>query len=60
MIKIQNFFRHNYSKIREINKKYAIPNVEMSRVVKFSLLSLRLYLVFLVALLFYKFITLVR
>jgi len=60
MIKIRNFFRHNYAKIHEINKKYAIPNIEMSRGVKFSLLSLRFYLIFLVGLLLYKFITLVR
>lgn len=57
---IRNFLRHNYSKIREINKKYATPNIEMSSWVKFSLLSLRLYLIFLLVLLMYKFITLVR
>ena len=57
---IRNFFKHNYSKIREINKKYSTPNVEMSKGVKFSLLFLRLYLIFLVLLLLYKFITLVR
>ncbi len=55
---IRNFFRNNYAKIDEINKKYAVPNVEMSKWVKFSLLSLRLYLIFLVCLLVYKFITL--
>ncbi len=57
---IRNFFRHNYAKIREINKRYATPSIEMSRWVKFSLLSLRLYLIFLVCLLVYKFITLVE
>ncbi len=57
---IKNFFKHNYAKIREINKKYAHPNVEMSKGVKISLLFLRLYLIFLVCLLFYKFITLVQ
>ncbi len=55
---IRSFFRNNYAKIDEINKKYAVPNVEMSKWVKFSLLSLRLYLIFLVCLLVYKFITL--
>ncbi len=55
---IRYFFSHNYAKIREINRKYAKPNVEMSSSVKFSLLFLRLYLIFLVALLIYKFITL--
>ena len=52
------FFSHNYAKIREINEKYATPNIEMSRWVKLSLLSLRFYLIFLVGLLIYKFITL--
>lgn len=60
MIRVRNFFKHNYSKIREINKKYATPNIEMSKWVKLSLLSLRFYLIFLVGLLLYKFITLVR
>lgn len=55
---IKDFFSHNFSKIREINKKYAKPNVEMSAWVKGSLLFLRLYLVLLVGLLLYKFITL--
>ena len=57
---IRDFFRHNYSKIREINKKYDTPNVEMSKWVKLALLSLRFYLIFLVCLLVYKFITLVQ
>ncbi len=46
------------AKIREINRRYAKPNVEMSPSVKLSLLFLRLYLIFLVVLLVYKFITL--
>ncbi len=57
---IKSFFSHNYAKIREINEKYATPNIEMSKWVKLSLLSLRFYLIFLVGLLLYKFITLVR
>jgi len=55
---IRDFFSHNFAKIREINKKYAKPNVEMSKWVKGPLLFLRLYLVLLVGLLLYKFITL--
>ncbi|MEA5114240.1 MAG: hypothetical protein VB050_09440 [Geobacteraceae bacterium] len=58
MFMIRNFFSHNYAKIREINRKYAKPNVEMSPAVRFSLLFLRLYLIFLVILLIYRFITL--
>lgn len=58
MTMIKNFFSHNYAKIREINKKYAVPDIQMSPWVKLSLLSLRLYLIFLLCLLLYKFITL--
>jgi len=55
---IRDFFSHNFAKVREINQKYATPNVEMSKWVKGSLLFLRMYLILLVGLLLYKFITL--
>ena len=55
---IRDFFSHNCAKVREINKKYAKPNIEMSGLVKGCLLFLRLYLILLVGLLLYKFITL--
>ncbi len=55
---IRSFFSHQFAKVQEINRKYAKPNVEMSRWVKSSLLFLRLYLILLVCLLLYKFITL--
>jgi len=55
---LRNFLSHNFAKIHQINRKYAKPNVEMSRWVRISLLFLRFYLIFLVGLLFYKFITL--
>ncbi len=55
---LRDFISHNYAKVREINKRYAVPNVEMSGWVKISLLFLRFYLIFLVCLLVYKFITL--
>jgi hypothetical protein len=48
-------FRH---KIREINLRYAKPNIEMSTPVRLSLLALRIYLLLLVGLMVYKFITL--
>jgi hypothetical protein len=47
-------------KIREINRKYATPRITMSRTVKFVLLMLRLYLIFLVILLGYKFWTMLQ
>lgn len=45
------------AKIREINTRYAKPKVEMSPAIKFSLAGLRIYLLVLVVLLLYKFIT---
>lgn len=45
-------------KITEINKKYEIPRIRMSRGVKIALLFLRIYLILLVLLLGYKFWTL--
>jgi hypothetical protein len=47
-------------KIRQINKKYETPRITMSRGVRFALLFLRLYLIMLVALLAYKFWTLLK
>jgi len=44
-------------KIAEINQRYAEPKITMSPSVKLALLLLRLYLVFLVLLLAYKFWT---
>ncbi len=47
-------------KIREINKRYSKPTVEMSRGVSFSLAVLRIYLFLLVVLMIYKFITVIK
>ena len=56
----KNIFDRQAETIREINRKYAVPRVKMTPAVKWILLCLRFYLLFLVALLVYKFITLVR
>ena len=56
--RVKEYIRRQYSIIAEINRKYATPRITMSRWVKISLLFLRLYLVFLVILLGYKFLTL--
>ena len=58
--RVRDFLGRQYSVITEINRKYATPRITMSPGVKFSLLLLRLYLIFLVILLGYKFLTLVR
>jgi len=55
--RVREYIRRQYSVITEINRKYATPRITMSRWVKFSLLFLRLYLLFLVILLGYKFFT---
>jgi hypothetical protein len=55
--------RSNWTRLRhkigEINKRYAEPRIEMSAAVRYSLLALRVYLLFLVCLMVYKFISLV-
>ena len=48
------------NKIREINQRYKYPKIHQSRAVKISLLIMRIYLLFLVALLIYKFVTVIR
>jgi hypothetical protein len=53
-----NTLRNFAQKIREINQRYSKPHIEMSRGVKIALLSLRVYLLLLVSLMAYKFITL--
>jgi hypothetical protein len=47
-----------FSKIREINQRFSVPHVKMTGGVKFALLMLRIYLLLLVAILFFKFFTL--
>ncbi len=54
---LKNFIQKHFRKIHEINEKYAHPRLVMSGPVKFCLLLLRCYLVLLVGLLLYKFIT---
>ena len=57
---ILQFFKNTASMVKSINRKYAQPQIKMTPMVKVSLLSLRLYLIFLVGILVYKFITMVR
>jgi hypothetical protein len=55
---MRNVLRESIEKIREINRRYSKPRIRMSRTVRFALLMLRLYLLILVILLAYKFMTL--
>ena len=57
---ILEFFNNTVDTVRSINQKYAKPQIKMTPWVKFSLLSLRLYLIFLVGILVYRFITMLR
>jgi hypothetical protein len=47
----------NLDKVRAINRRYAHPRLTISPAVRVCLLVLRLYLLFLVGLLAYKFVT---
>jgi hypothetical protein len=55
--RIREFVARQFAVITEINRKYATPRITMSPSVRFSLLLLRLYLIFLVILLGYRFLT---
>ena len=44
------------AKVHEINRRYAKPRIKLSRETRLALLALRLYLLFLVAMLLYKFV----
>ncbi len=54
---LKRFFSNTFSQIAEINKKYAQPHIKTTKAVRFSLFMLRLYLIFLLGILFYKFFT---
>jgi len=56
--RIRTFLRNRFSKIREINRKYAVPRIRTSGTVSLALLFLRLYLIVLIGTLFFKFATL--
>ncbi|MHB8086463.1 MAG: hypothetical protein ACYDHZ_11630 [Dehalococcoidia bacterium] len=56
---LRKFLARRFGKITEINRKYAQPRIKMTPMVNLALLLLRIYLLLLVAILFYKFITIV-
>jgi hypothetical protein len=57
--RIGSIIRNSIGQIRSINQRYAKPQIKLSRGAAFALLFLRLYLIFLVVLLGYKFYTIV-
>jgi hypothetical protein len=54
---MSQFMQRHFPKIHAINERYSKPKIIMSKPVKIALFFLRAYLVLLVALLLYKFIT---
>ncbi len=56
---LRTVFAANIEKVRAINRRYAKPRLAMSPPVRLALLSLRLYLLLLVGLLGYKFVSVV-
>lgn len=58
--RIKHLVREWRKKVNEINQKYSKPRLQMTPLVRVSLLALRIYLIMLVIILVYKFYTLVR
>jgi hypothetical protein len=54
---IRDFLAKRFEKIAEINRKYQKPRIAMTPMTSVVLLLLRIYLLMLVAILFYKFFT---
>jgi hypothetical protein len=54
---ITEFFSNAFDTVREINRKYKKPHVKMTPMVQFALGLLRFYLLFLVGLIVWKFIS---
>ena len=57
---IKKFFSDTFTQIREINEKYAVPQIKTNVWTRLALILLRVYLVVLILLLVYKFITLLK
>ncbi len=57
---IKRFFADTFSQIAEINKRYAVPRLKTNRWTNVALLMLRVYLILLICILFYKFFTLLK
>jgi hypothetical protein len=60
VIGIRKVWREMLGQIREINRRYATPHIKTTRMVTVCLMVLRCYLILLVGILIYKFISLLR
>jgi hypothetical protein len=54
-----NALRNLFAKIADINRRYREPRIEISGAVRLSLMALRIYLLALVGLMVYKFVSVV-
>ncbi len=57
--RVGSLIHESMGMIRSINRKYATPRIKLSGGAKLALLLLRVYLIFLVILLAYKFWTII-
>lgn len=57
--RVMTMIGRNFDKFRAINRRYAHPRLEISPAARVCLLVLRVYLLFLVGLLAYKFVVIV-
>lgn len=60
VIGIGKVYREMIGQIREINRRYATPHIKTTRMVTVCLIILRCYLILLVGILIYKFISVLR
>lgn len=58
--RLRRFLERRFYTIMKINRRYSTPRIKMTRLVRLSLLLLRLYLLLLIGLLVYKFVTLLK
>ena len=57
---IIEFFKNTVVQVREINHKYAKPRIKITPMVKIALVSLRVYLIILIGVMLFKFITMLK
>ncbi len=57
---IGNAARRTVAQVRDINRRYRTPHIAMTPMVRVCLVMLRAYLLLLVAILVYKFVSVIR
>lgn len=57
---IIEFFKNTVAQVREINHKYSKPRIKTTKMVMVALISLRVYLITLVGVMLFKFITMLK